>query len=147
MNLEKGLCEECSYYRTLKYKPELNAHLCELCYDLPTNKKDNEMKLNEYQELAARTAKEEPEEILNYALGISGEAGEVSDMIKKRRFQGHTFTKGEICKELGDVLWYVSQLARVSGLTMDEVATTNLIKLQKRYPTGFDKQASIHRVE
>lgn len=32
---EKALCEECGYYRPLEYKPELDAHLCELCYDLP----------------------------------------------------------------------------------------------------------------
>lgn len=32
---EKGFCEECSYYRKLEYKPELNAHLCNQCYDLP----------------------------------------------------------------------------------------------------------------
>lgn len=32
----KDLCEECSYYRVLEYKPELDAHLCKLCYDLPT---------------------------------------------------------------------------------------------------------------
>jgi hypothetical protein len=33
--VEKNLCEECSYYRELTYKPELDAHLCEQCYDLP----------------------------------------------------------------------------------------------------------------
>jgi hypothetical protein len=32
---EKALCDECSFYRKLKYKPELDAQLCELCYDLP----------------------------------------------------------------------------------------------------------------
>jgi hypothetical protein len=32
---QKALCDECSYYRKLEYKPELDAHLCELCYDLP----------------------------------------------------------------------------------------------------------------
>lgn len=144
-NVNKGLCEECSYYRELKYKPALNAHLCELCYDLPTDKRNTEMRMNEYQELASRTAKEDPEEVINYGLGVSGEAGEVADMIKKRRFQGHTFSKEEICKELGDVLWYVSQLARMHGLTMDQVATANIIKLQKRYPEGFSEERSVNR--
>lgn len=105
------------------------------------------MKLNEYQELAARTAKPHKEEMLNYGLGIAGEAGEVADMIKKVRFQGHSYTQDEVCKELGDVLWYCSQLARLTGLSLEEVATRNIDKLMKRYPEGFSPERSVNRNE
>lgn len=105
------------------------------------------MNFNEYQELAARTAKPHREEILNYGLGVAGEAGEVADMIKKVRFQGHSYSKEEVCKELGDVLWYVSQLARLTQLTLEEVAEANIIKLKKRYPNGFSEERSVNRNE
>lgn len=103
------------------------------------------MKLNEYQELAARTAENHSEELLNYGLGVAGEAGEVADMIKKVRFQGHSYTQDQVCKELGDVMWYVSQLARITGLTLEEVATKNIEKLMKRYPEGFSEERSVNR--
>jgi NTP pyrophosphatase (non-canonical NTP hydrolase) len=105
------------------------------------------MDFNEYQQLAARTAKEDREEMLNYGLGISGEAGEVSDMIKKVRFQGHSYSKEEVCKELGDVLWYVSQIARLTALPLEYVAEQNILKLKKRYPNGFSEERSVNRDE
>ncbi|HSH24010.1 MAG TPA: nucleoside triphosphate pyrophosphohydrolase family protein [Massilibacterium sp.] len=103
------------------------------------------MKLNEYQELATRTADEHENEILNYALGLNGEAGEVADIIKKVEFHRHIYTKDDIKKELGDVLWYVSQIARLSGITLEDVAKGNIDKLKKRYPTGFNTHDSINR--
>ncbi|MED3623246.1 nucleoside triphosphate pyrophosphohydrolase family protein [Neobacillus thermocopriae] len=105
------------------------------------------MKLNEYQELASRTASPHPYELANYALGIAGEAGEVADLIKKNIFHGHDLSKEEINKELGDVLWYISQIARLVGLTLDEIATSNIDKLIRRYPNGFSSQDSINRVK
>jgi NTP pyrophosphatase (non-canonical NTP hydrolase) len=103
------------------------------------------MKLNEYQDLSARTANSHDFELANYGLGIAGEAGEVADLVKKSVFHGHAIPKEEIKKELGDVLWYLSQLARLAGLTLEEVANANINKLMKRYPEGFSKDKSIHR--
>lgn len=105
------------------------------------------MKMNDYQQISARTANEHMGELANYGLGIAGEAGEVADLIKKTVFHGHEIDKDEICKELGDVLWYVSQIARLMELTLEEVATANIEKLFKRYPTGFSSVASINRVD
>lgn len=104
------------------------------------------MKLNEYQELSARTANPHENEILNYGLGISGEAGEVSDLIKKSQFHGHDISLDKVKKELGDVLWYLSQIARISGLSLEEVAQGNIDKLKARYPEGFDVEKSKNRV-
>lgn len=105
------------------------------------------MKLNEYQELSARTANKHDAEIVNYGLGIAGESGEVADLIKKAYFHGHNIDKANVKKELGDVLWYLSQICRVSGLTLEEVALANIEKLKKRYPKGFDTERSINRVD
>lgn len=105
------------------------------------------MNLNDYQLMASRTAAKHDGELANYGLGIAGEAGEVADLIKKSVFHGHNIDKAEIKKELGDVLWYVSQLARLAGLSLEEVATANIEKLYKRYPDGFSKEKSINREE
>jgi len=107
------------------------------------------MDLNEYQRLAARTsgsADSNPDvRICVSALGIAGEAGEVADLVKKWIGHGHDpdFTKIE--KELGDVLWYVSDIATLCKLTLDKVAVTNIEKLRRRYPDGFSVEASKNR--
>lgn len=105
------------------------------------------MNINDYQQMSARTAKHHEGELVNYGLGIAGEAGEVADLIKKAVFHGHDIDAEQIKKELGDVLWYLTQIARVSGLTLEEIATANIEKLYKRYPNGFSKNASINRVD
>lgn len=108
------------------------------------------MNFNEYQNLATRTRNNTttPDlELLNYSLGLAGETGEVIEMIKKTVFHGHEINSFEIQKELGDVLWYLSQIARMAGLTLDEIASTNIEKLRKRYPIAFSKEASINRPE
>lgn len=105
------------------------------------------MKLNEYQALATRTANPHENALLNYGLGICEEAGEVSGLIKKSSFHGHTIEQSDIKKELGDVLWYLSNIAKLAGLTLEEVATANISKLSKRYPEGFSIEDSIKRVD
>lgn len=108
------------------------------------------MTLNEYQELALRTAKScdsFERKITNFGLGISGEAGEVSDIIKKSVFHGHELDYTKIKKELGDVLWYIATIADVLHITLDEVAEVNIAKLKERYPEGFSVEASINRKE
>ena len=103
--------------------------------------------LNEFQIKALRTAnKLTPEQmVLNGVLGLNGEAGEIADLYKKATFQGHEFDDDKMINELGDVLWYVAILASGLGVSLSEVAHTNVLKLQKRYPNGFDPERSKHR--
>lgn len=103
------------------------------------------MNLNEYQKLAGRTANLKDEALTNFALGVAGEAGEVADLVKKHVFHGHPLDREEMIKELGDVLWYVSQLAAWMGIELNEVARKNIEKLMLRYPNGFSKEASQER--
>lgn len=108
------------------------------------------MRLNEYQSLASRTANSQqplPLQLANYALGLTGEAGEVADIIKKGVFHGHSMDKHEIEKEIGDVLWYVANLCELLHIELDNVAIKNLDKLRKRYPQGFSQNDSINRKE
>ena len=106
------------------------------------------MKLNEYQELSKRTMPNADEKgIAGYALGMVCEAGEVGDVIKKEIFHGHPRNKEKVKDELGDVLHYLSGVASMYGLTLEEVATYNIEKLMKRYPSGFNPEKSINRTE
>jgi len=105
------------------------------------------MKINEYQQAALRTASSmEPEDlILNGALGLCGESGEVADVVKKHKFQGHDLDKQKIIKELGDVCWYIAIMAEGLGVDLETVMQLNVDKLRNRYPEGFDPDRSINR--
>lgn len=107
------------------------------------------MKLNEYQEVSKRTMpKEDMKKVsANYALGLTGESGEVADIIKKWVFHGHSLDRMELKKELGDVLHYLSGLCTIHHFTLEEVATANIEKLMKRYPSGFSTERSVNRVD
>lgn len=102
---------------------------------------------NEYQQAALRTANsEDPKDlILNGALGLCGESGELADIIKKHLFQGHDLDKIKAAKELGDICWYVAIEAKGLGFTLEEIMHMNIDKLIERYPEGFDKDKSINR--
>lgn len=110
------------------------------------------MTLNEYQVEAMRTASGvsnscDENLVLNGAMGLNGEAGEVIDILKKYMFQGHKLDKEHIAKELGDCLWYIAILARGIGYDLDDIAEMNKAKLRKRYPDGFDAEKSLNRAE
>lgn len=106
------------------------------------------MDADEYQRLALRTeapGRAQPDRLLNAALGLSGEAGEFSDTLKKHLFHGHALDQAELSKELGDVLWYVALACDALGLPMGEVMAQNVQKLRRRYPDGFSSERSINR--
>jgi NTP pyrophosphatase (non-canonical NTP hydrolase) len=95
----------------------------------------------DYQRLSRRTAEYPREAWLAYpALGLAGEAGEVAEHAKKaiRDDRGELTEqrRAALSKELGDVLWYVAQLASEAGLQLDEIAQANLDKLQSRQRRG-----------
>ena len=85
-------------------------------------------------------------DILHSAVGISGEAGELLDHIKKVIWQGHCLSPNYVIKELGDILFYFQSMCNCVGTDIDEVRKLNIEKLTKRYPDGaFDKNRSINR--
>lgn len=83
------------------------------------------------------------------ALGLVGEAGEVAEKIKKlvRNDKGHVSEekRQEIKKELGDVQWYLQQLATEFNFTLEEVAQGNLDKLNDRKERGVIKSEGDNR--
>ena len=105
------------------------------------------MTLNEYSNLARRTQnpKLTPREQLEHALwGLSAEVGEVCGMHQKQH-QGHALDHVALRKEIGDCLWFLSELCDVYGFTLEGIAEENITKLRKRYPDGFSAEHSLHR--
>jgi NTP pyrophosphatase (non-canonical NTP hydrolase) len=100
------------------------------------------MNFKEYQKSSRKTAiyPNADNNFIYPTLGLVGEAGEVAEKIKKviRDKEGvlDDEKKKEIEKELGDVLWYVSQLASELGLSLEEVAEKNIEKLYSRMDRG-----------
>lgn len=108
------------------------------------------MELNQYQQLALRTAghRDNPDQVLTYsALGLTGESGEVADLIKKALFHGHPLDRELVSKELGDVLWYLAVMADGLGISLEQIAQQNIAKLRERYPEGFSETRSLNRTE
>jgi NTP pyrophosphatase (non-canonical NTP hydrolase) len=99
------------------------------------------MTLNEYQEAALVTAiYPDDKRIIYPTLGMTGEAGEVADKVKKViRDNNEEFTdekKREIAKEIGDVLWYCATLARDIDFKLEDIARMNIEKLASRQARG-----------
>lgn len=84
--------------------------------------------------------------LMHAALGLSSEAGEVAGILQKI-YQGHSFDRVHLAKELGDVLWMVAEACEALGMQLSSVAEMNITKLRARYPHGFDPECSLHRAE
>ncbi len=100
------------------------------------------MDFNEYQKKSRKTAiyPDAGSNFIYPTLGLAGESGEVAEKIKKViRDKGGKIdeeTKEKIEKELGDVLWYVSQIVTELGLDLNKVAEKNIEKLSSRMERG-----------
>lgn len=118
------------------------------------------MDFNEYQKQAKKTAlypKNEVSGLAYVALGLNGEAGEVAEIIKKIiRDENVSKDSGllnkaidkkldDLTKELGDVLWYVASTCSELGILMENVAQTNIKKLQSRKERNVIKGSGDNR--
>jgi NTP pyrophosphatase (non-canonical NTP hydrolase) len=89
--------------------------------------------------------------LLTAAFGMSAEAGEFTEVVKKIFLQGKPYTEENIFhmkRELGDLCWYLAQACMALDTNFDEVLQMNYEKLSARYPEGsFDVYRSENRVE
>ena len=106
------------------------------------------MKPNKYQEEAKKFINPEltgNDLLINGVMGLCGESGEVIDIVKKHLAQGHPLSKEKMVEELGDVAWYLAELATYLEVPLEEIFDKNIEKLSHRFPNGFSKEASLHR--
>lgn len=103
---------------------------------------------SKYQEETKRTLNKDlsqRELLSNMGLRIAGEGGEIADIIKKHLFQGHELDKEHLFEEIGDQLWYISNLCNLCGFRIEDVMEYNVEKLRERFPEGFSEERSINR--
>jgi NTP pyrophosphatase (non-canonical NTP hydrolase) len=102
---------------------------------------DGALTLKEYQSTARKTQQKPDADVppvIIPLLGLAGEAGDLLSEYKKHLRDGaaHRLFKDRIAEELGDVLWYVSDIASRFDLYLDDIAQANLVKVEKRWSSG-----------
>jgi len=89
--------------------------------------------------------------LMTAAFGMSAEAGEFTEIVKKVFLQGKPYNADNIEHlkiELGDILWYAAQACMALDVSFEEVMERNYLKLSARYPEGaFDVYRSENRKE
>ncbi|MDE6650432.1 MAG: nucleoside triphosphate pyrophosphohydrolase family protein [Muribaculaceae bacterium] len=108
------------------------------------------MTLNEYQEKSLSTAIYPNDGQISYlALAICGEAGELADKVKKilrdKNSKVDDTDRKELALELGDVLWYIANLAKVLGYDLQVIAKFNIEKIEGRVKRGTIHGSGDHR--
>ena len=103
-------------------------------------------RLNELKEQGADVSR-----LMTAAFGMSAEAGEFTEVVKKIFLQGKPYTEENVFhmkRELGDLCWYLAQACMALDITFEEVLEMNYEKLSARYPEGaFDDYRSENRVQ
>ena len=109
------------------------------------------MEFQQYQKGATATFKEHkalsPRQarILDWTLGLPGEVGEVTELIKHHIFHNAPLDKMKVSKEIGDILWYIAALAKTLDIPLDDVALLNLAKLFHRHGGTYSHESSAMR--
>lgn len=103
--------------------------------------KDNMSMLSRMEEMSMADGVK-TSHLLTAALGLTGEAGEFADHVKKIFFHGKAYDddrREAMILELGDVMWYVMQACEALEVSLEEVVYDNVDKLSERHPDGFKK--------
>lgn len=87
------------------------------------------------------------EELKNYMLGLNGECGELTDIVKKILYHGKEYDPVELMLEFGDILYYITAICNVLGIDITEMLLNNNAKLMARYKNGYSIEQSLNRVE
>ena len=123
--------------------------------------KENDMNPEKYVKEALRT---EPTEhygrvlyrlhgdvnlrLLHASLGLTTEAAEIADIIKKHLMYGKTMDGfHHLIEECGDLLWYMAIICDVTGVSLEEIMRKNIEKLAKRFPREFLERDAMRQAD
>ncbi|HEX2717818.1 MAG TPA: nucleoside triphosphate pyrophosphohydrolase family protein [Gemmatimonadaceae bacterium] len=98
------------------------------------------MTFDEYQRATSRTRNHvlsSDDQLLDAAAGLAEEGGEVLSLVRKHRFQGRELDQKRLVEELGDALWCIATAASTLGISLEQIASANIEKLETRHPKGF----------
>lgn len=101
----------------------------------------------DFREVTGRLSSEISLRLVNGSLGLLGEAGEFSELIKKWVFHGKELDRTKAILELGDVCYYLQVIANTLGVSIEEIQRINSDKLAKRYPNGFTTKDSVNKAD
>jgi NTP pyrophosphatase (non-canonical NTP hydrolase) len=87
------------------------------------------------------------EELKDYIMGLNGEVGEFTDMIKKILYHGVEYNPTALMLEMGDILYYATAISNILGMDMAEILLNNNAKLSARYKDGYSIGQSLKRIE
>jgi len=132
INIKKLLVELLGGIDREDYEKEREAWL-DLVPHFPST---DPLTLNQYQAKAAKYLAPKFRDREYLALGLAGETGEVCEHIKKI-IRGTALIDDALMEEIGDVLWFLSQLALFYNMSLEKVASNNLYKLYNREKEGF----------
>lgn len=99
----------------------------------------------DYQSMSNRLQDKELVRLLHAGVGVSTEANEFLDTLKKTIFYGKELDKINLREELSDMLYYITMALDELGFTMEEVMAKNMEKLKARYGDKFTEQAALNR--
>jgi len=145
-------CSKCAHFKEDPYKGA-----CADCIDFSRFEKGSPISSYNYVEHVLRTDSpitpellerlQDPQTVrlLHAAMGLSTEAAELLDMLKKHIFYGRPLDLVNAAEEVGDNQWYAGLAIDVLRTTMDELLTMNINKLRLRYPEKFRESDAINR--
>jgi NTP pyrophosphatase (non-canonical NTP hydrolase) len=85
--------------------------------------------------------------LMHMVLGISGEAGEILDTVKKHIIYRKDLDVGNLIEEIGDLLFFVEGLCQIIEISPGFAVAHNIEKLQRRYANGYSDQAAQERAD
>lgn len=82
---------------------------------------------------------------LHMILGMQTEAAEIADAYKKHIAYGKDLDLVNVKEEIGDILWYISNLCTIRGWDLEDIMQTNIDKLKVRFPEKFTNENALNR--
>lgn len=108
------------------------------------------MNIKDYQENSKRTnaildSNYQDMTAIHMVMGMTTEVGEITDVYKKNLAYGKPVDLVNVREEIGDLMWYISQLCNYYGWDLEEILQTNIDKLRSRFPNKFNGNDAIKR--
>lgn len=106
------------------------------------------MEIEEYQKKSRRTLSKlnsNLEDNIHMTLGLVTEAAEIADVFKKKLAYNKEVDWVNVKEELGDIMWYVSNMCNINGWDLRDILAVNINKLQIRYPEKFTNENALNR--
>lgn len=99
----------------------------------------------DFSGMQERFSHEDNMRLMHAAIGISTEAGELLDAMKKHIYYGKELDKVNLKEEMGDLFWYMAIMADVLDIPFETIMQNNLDKLKARYGDKFSAEKAINR--